>query len=79
MFSLMLDPRFKILCLVFSLMVVNKVRQLLKNMANFFISMLLKCHYHLHPLVESKTCVVDQRVEENMSFNIFEMMNNQHK
>jgi len=35
--------------------------------------MLLKCYYHLHPLVEFERGVVDQRVEEDMSLDIFEM------
>jgi hypothetical protein len=36
--------------------------------------MLLKCYYHLHPLVEFERGVVDQRVEEDMSLDIFEMI-----
>ncbi len=35
--------------------------------------MLLKCYYHLHPLVEYEGGVVDERVEEDKSLNIFEM------
>jgi hypothetical protein len=35
--------------------------------------MLLKCYYHLHPLVEFERGVVNQRVEEDMSLDIFEM------
>jgi hypothetical protein len=35
--------------------------------------MFLKCYYHLDPLVESKKGVVDQRVEEDRSLDIFEM------
>ncbi len=38
--------------------------------------MLFKCYYHLHPLVESERGVVDQRVEEDMSLDIFEMTTN---
>jgi hypothetical protein len=38
--------------------------------------MFLKCYYHLHPLVESKEGVVDQRVEEDNNLNIFEMIIN---
>jgi len=38
--------------------------------------MLLKCHYHLHPLVKSKRGVVNQRVEEDNNLNIFEMILN---
>jgi hypothetical protein len=35
--------------------------------------MLFKCYYHLHPLVESERGVVDPRLEEDMSLDIFEM------
>jgi hypothetical protein len=38
--------------------------------------MFLKCYYHLHPLVESERGVVNQRVEEDMSLDIFEMTTN---
>ncbi len=38
--------------------------------------MLFKCYYHLHPLVEFERGVVDQRVEEDMIFDIFEMTTN---
>jgi hypothetical protein len=38
--------------------------------------MLLKCYYHLHPLVEFERGVVDQKVEEDMSLDIFEMTTN---
>ncbi len=34
--------------------------------------MLLKCYYHLHPLVESKRGVVDERVEKHKSLDFFE-------
>jgi hypothetical protein len=35
--------------------------------------MLLKCYYHLHPFVESERGVVDPRVEEDGSLDVFEM------
>jgi hypothetical protein len=38
--------------------------------------MLIKCYYHLYPLVEYERGVVDQRVEEDMNFDIFEMTTN---
>jgi hypothetical protein len=34
--------------------------------------MFLKCHYHLHPLAESKRGLVDQGVEKDNSLDIFE-------
>ncbi len=53
---------------------MSNVRPLLKNMTkkNLF-PMLLKCHYHLHPLVEFERGVVDQKVEKDNSLDIFEM------
>jgi hypothetical protein len=33
-----------------------------------------KCYYHLRPLVKSERGVVDQRVEDDMSLDIFEMI-----
>jgi hypothetical protein len=38
--------------------------------------MLMKCYYHLHPLVESKRGVVDERVEEDKNLDICEMITN---
>ncbi len=36
--------------------------------------MLIKCYYRLHLLIEFKRGVVDQRVEEEMSLDIFEII-----
>jgi hypothetical protein len=36
--------------------------------------MFFKFYYHLHPLVESKRGVVEQRVEEEKNLDIFEMI-----
>jgi hypothetical protein len=33
--------------------------------------MFLKCHHHLHPLVKSENGVVDQRIDEDYSLDIF--------
>jgi hypothetical protein len=43
---------------------------------NSLFPMLMKCYYHFHPLVESKRGVVDQRVEDDMNLDIFEMITN---
>jgi hypothetical protein len=40
-----------------------------KNLHFFFFI----CYFHLHPLVESKRGIVDQRVEKDMNLDIFEM------
>jgi hypothetical protein len=36
--------------------------------------MLIKCYYHLHLLIEFERGVVDQRVEEDMSLDSFEII-----
>jgi len=41
--------------------------------------MFLKCYYRLYPLVESERGVVNQRVEEDMSLDIFEMTTNRNE
>jgi hypothetical protein len=38
--------------------------------------MLLKCSYQLHPLVETKRDVVEQKVEKDRSLDIFGMIVN---
>jgi hypothetical protein len=38
--------------------------------------MLFKCYYHLHPLVEYERGVVNQKIEEDRSMDIFEMITN---
>jgi len=38
--------------------------------------MFLKCHYHLHPLAESKRGLVDQGVGKDNSLDIFERIVN---
>jgi hypothetical protein len=38
--------------------------------------MVFKCHYHLHPLAESKRGIVDQGVEKDKSLDIFELRAN---
>jgi hypothetical protein len=48
----MLDPRLEKIRFMSSL--IGHEQQLLKNMTK-----LLKCYYHLHPLVEFKKVIVD--------------------
>jgi len=75
--SLMLDPRFKTLRLVSSFIGCEQGKAIVEEYDNFLkIPMFLKCYYHLHPLVEFAKDVVDQRVEEDMSLDIFEMVAN---
>jgi hypothetical protein len=71
----MLDPRLKPFVLCPHLLVINKVRRLLKNMTqNLCFFIFLMCHYHLHPLVEYERGIVDQKVEEDNSLDVFEMI-----
>ncbi len=73
----MLNLRFKTFHLVFSFIGCEQGKVIVEkyDKKKLFI-MFLKCHYHLHPLVESKGGVVDQRVEEDNNLNIFEMIVN---
>jgi hypothetical protein len=51
----MLDPRFKIICLVFSFISVEQGKVIVEEYdKKNKIPMLTKYYYHLHPLVESK-------------------------
>jgi len=74
MFFLMLDPRFKTLHLVFSLIGREQKKAIIEKYDKkslFF--MFFKCHYYLHPLVKFERGVVDQRVEKDNNLDIFEM------
>jgi hypothetical protein len=74
MLSLMLDLRFKTLCLVSSFIGLEQGKAIVEKYdKKSLFPMLLKCYYHLHPLVESKRGVVDERVEEDKSLDTFEM------
>jgi hypothetical protein len=73
----MLDPRFKTLHLVSSLIGCEQGKVIVEKYDKFFLfPMFLKCYYHLHPLVEFERGVVDQRVEEDRSLDIFERTTN---
>jgi hypothetical protein len=74
MFSLMLDPRSKTFRLVSTLIGHEQDKAIVDEYdKKSLFPMVLKCYYHLHPFVESKRSVVDQRVETDMSLDIFEM------
>jgi hypothetical protein len=77
MLYLMLDLRFKIHHLVSSLIDHEEGKAIVEKYDNFFLfPMLLECYYHLHLLVEFERGVVDQRVEEDKSLDIFDMIAN---
>jgi len=74
MFFLILDPRFKTLCLVSSLVGHEQGKAIVEKYdEKYLLPMLLKCHYHLHPLVEFERHVVDQRVEKDNNLDFIEM------
>jgi len=53
MFSLMLDPRFKTFCIVFSLIGREQGKAIVEKYdTKSLFPMFLKCYYHLHPLVK---------------------------
>ncbi len=61
MFPLMLDLRLKTLQLVSSFIGCEQGKTIVEKYEKkiFISSMILKCYYHLHPLVESTRGVVD--------------------
>jgi hypothetical protein len=54
MLALMLDPRFKSLCLMYSFIGHDQGIAIVEQYDTMSLySMLMKCYYHLHPLIES--------------------------
>ncbi len=71
MFSLMLDLKFKTLCLMSTLIGYEEGKAIVEEYDNFFwFPMLFKCHYHLHLLVKSERDIVNQGVEEDHSLGV---------
>jgi hypothetical protein len=70
----MLDPRSKTLRVVSSFIGHEQGKTIVEkyDKKTLFL-MFLKCYYHLHPLVEFERGV-EQRVEEDKSSDIFEMI-----
>ncbi len=69
--SLMLDPRFKNLHLMFPIIGLEWEKAIVQEYEKILVSH-VKIYHHLHPL--SKNANVDQGVNENCNFNIFEMI-----
>jgi len=66
MLSLKIKFRFKNLYLISSLIGCEKDVTIIEEYdKNSLYLMFLKCHHHLHPLVESKSDFVNQRFDEN--------------
>jgi hypothetical protein len=77
MFSLMLDPIFETLYLVSPFIGLEQGKAIVEKYdKKSLFPMLLICYYHLHPFVDSEKGVVDERVEEDMNLDIFEMITN---
>jgi predicted ATPase len=69
MFSLILDPRFKFFCLVSSFIKYEQRKVIVENYDTKSLHpMLLKCHEHLHPLVEFENDFANQGIDEDFSF-----------
>ncbi len=66
MLSLMLDPRFETHRFVSSLINHEQGKTIVEeyNKKSSF-SMLIKCHYHLHVVVEFERDIVNQGIEED--------------
>jgi hypothetical protein len=80
MLPLMLDPRFKTHHFVSSLITCEQGKTIVEKYDKkslFFI--LIKCHYHLHSLVEFERDIVNQGIEEDDSLDIFEMIANSNE
>jgi hypothetical protein len=75
MLSLMLNPRLKTCHLVCSLVGCEQGKAIVAKYDTLKkIPMLLKRHYHLHPLPKSERGVVDQRIEKDSNLDIFEII-----
>jgi hypothetical protein len=60
MFSLMLDLKFKTLCLVSTFIGYKEGKAIVEKYdRNFCFQCFFKCHYHLHPLVKSRRGIVN--------------------
>jgi len=75
MLALMLDPRFKSLHLVFSFIGRDQgiaIVEQYDTMSSYL--MLMKCYYHLHPLIEFDNGFANHKVEDDNNLNIFQMI-----
>ncbi len=72
MLSLMLDPIFKIICLVSSFVGWEEGVSIVDEYCRRTLyHMLLKCYHHLHPMTKFVKCV-DQTNDEDFSLDIFQ-------
>jgi hypothetical protein len=72
MLALLLDPRFKSLCLVSSFVRQEEGVNIVDEYdRRTLYPMLLKYYHHLHPMIKSIRCV-DQTCDEDSSLDIFQ-------
>jgi hypothetical protein len=76
MISLMLDPRFKSLCIVSSFVGREQGVALIEEYdRKSLYHMLVKCHEHRHPLVRlDRNCVNQDIFEQDCNLDIFEQI-----
>jgi hypothetical protein len=81
MLSLMFDPRFKSLHLVFHMLVKSKECLLWSSMIyrRVLYPMLVKLYSHLHLVGDAAFCSTDLDVDEDYALNIFQMTTNSAK
>jgi hypothetical protein len=73
-FFFMLEPSLKTLHLVSSFINLEQGKAIVEEYdKKSLFHVLMKCYYHLHPLVEFERGVVDERVEKDRNLDIFEM------
>jgi hypothetical protein len=74
MISLMLDLRYKNLCIISSFVGKEQGVVLVEEFdRKSLYPMLVKCHEHLHPLVRSKTNSIDENIfDHDCNLHIFE-------
>jgi hypothetical protein len=74
MISLMLDPRYKNLCIISSFVKMEQGVALVEDYdRKSLYPMLVKCHEHLHLLVRSKRNSINQNIfDEDYNLDIFE-------
>ncbi len=73
MLSLMLDYRFKSFHIVFSFIRREQGVAIIEEYdRKSLYPMLLECYHHLHPLIESKSVLVNISVDEDCSLDAIE-------
>jgi hypothetical protein len=74
MLTLMLDQKVKSLCLVFFFIGHDQGITIVEQYDTMSLyPMLMKCYYHLHPLIKSINDFVDQRMDDDNCLDIFQM------